>query len=179
MHRPLLALGIGALALGLSSAAAAAGKAHEHGALRLDVAVEATSVTLQLQAPLDSLVGFERAPRTEAERQRVDQALARLKAAAQLFRVDPKGQCTAGPVLLTSGVLKLGDAPPPPDVGDHAELEAGYRFDCRSATDAAFIDHGLFEAFARAQRIDVQIAGPKGQARRGLKRPAARIGLAR
>ncbi|MDH5541220.1 MAG: DUF2796 domain-containing protein, partial [Rhizobacter sp.] len=84
MHRPLLALGIGAVALGLSSAAAAAGKAHEHGALRLDVAVEATSVTLQLQAPLDSLVGFERAPRTEAERQRVDQALARLKAAAQL-----------------------------------------------------------------------------------------------
>ena len=43
----------------------------------------------------------------------------------------------------------------------------------------ARLDVGLFDAFAGMQRIDVQVATPKGQLKRGLKRPANRISLQR
>ena len=47
---------------------AAAQHAHEHGRLRLAIAIDGEQLSIALEAPLDSLVGFERAPRTDAER---------------------------------------------------------------------------------------------------------------
>lgn len=41
--------------------------AHTHGVVTLGVAVDQSTITLELSAPLESLVGFERAPRTDAE----------------------------------------------------------------------------------------------------------------
>ena len=65
----------------------AAGKAHVHGIAKLDVAVEATKITVQLESPLDNLLGYERAPRTDAERRQADAMVARLKARADEARV--------------------------------------------------------------------------------------------
>ena len=56
--------------------ALAQGHVHQHGVLKLDIAVESRKLSLQMASPLDNLVGFERAPRNAAERQRVDAALA-------------------------------------------------------------------------------------------------------
>ena len=84
-----------------------AGKAHQHGVAQLDVAVEPTRVTLELDTPLDNLLGFERAPRTDAERAVVDKALARLRAADGLFRIDGAAGCTLAKVSLVSAVLGL------------------------------------------------------------------------
>ena len=41
------------------------------------------------------------------------------------------------------------------------------------------LDVGLFDAYKRIQRIDVQVAGPKGQAKVTLKRPARKVQLVR
>ena len=46
----------------------AGGKAHVHGVATLDIAVEARKITVQLESPLDNLLGYERTPRTDAER---------------------------------------------------------------------------------------------------------------
>lgn len=167
-----------AVVLGAGGPAAAQGKAHEHGAARLDVAVEAGRLSLQLEAPLDSLFGFERAPRSDAERKRVDAGIARLKAADALFRPDPAAGCTLASVELRSAALKLG-APAATPQGEHADLDAEIEFRCQDASKLAFIDTELFGAFANLQRIDVQAVTPKGQLKRTLKRPAARITLAR
>ena len=70
---------------------------------KLDVAVEPSRVTLELDTPLDNLLGFERAPRTDAERQQADAAVAKLKAAAGLFRIDNAAGCTLpGPLASAS-----------------------------------------------------------------------------
>jgi len=159
--------------------ALAQGKAHQHGTLELDIAVEARKLTLQMESPLDNLVGFERAPRNDAERKRVDAALATLKAAQALFTIDPAAQCTLANVALTSAVLKLG-TPQPASVNDeHADIDASFEFECQDAAKAAFVDVGLFQAFAGMKQIDVQVATPKGQFKRTLKRPARRIALIR
>lgn len=156
--------------------AQAAGKAHVHGIAKLDVAVEARTITLQLESPLDNLLGFERAPRTDAERKQADAMVAKLKAADAVFRIDPAAQCTLGKVDLASSALKLGQ--PDPSEEGHADIDGTFEFDCIDAARAAFIDVGLFE-FKRLQRLEVQVAAPKGQFKRDLKRPATRIVLTR
>lgn len=166
-----------ALLLGGACAAQAAGQAHVHGAARLDIAVEATRLTLQMESPLDSLLGFERAPRTDAERRQAAALVARLKAADTLFKIDPAAGCTLAGVELVSAALKLGAAPPPEE--GHADLDASVEFHCNDATRAAYVDVGLFEAASRMQRLDVQVATPQGQFKRDLARPARRIKLTR
>lgn len=162
----------------VSTHAAWAGKAHEHGAARLDVAFEAGKLSIGLESPLDGLLGFERAPRTDAEKQRVEKMVATLRAADKLFVVDPAAQCSLGKVELTSAPLKLGAAAPggKPDDG-HGDLDADIEFSCKSAP--AFVDVALFASFPRMARLDVQTATPKGQRKQVLKRGAQRIELSR
>lgn len=179
---PARVLGSVVLAAGLAAAlmpAALAHKAHQHGVATLDVSVEARRVSLWLTTPLDNLVGFERAPRTDAERQRVEAALGALRDAAALWRIDPAAGCTPGEVVLTSAVLGLG-APAAAEAKDgHADLEARWDFDCRDGARTGFVEHGLFGAFARMSRLEVQAVTPRGQMKVTLRKPAGRIALAR
>lgn len=165
--------------LAMPAIAVAQGHAHQHGVLELNIAVEARKLTLQLESPLDNLVGFERAPRTAAERKRVEAALAKLKAAQTLFVIDPAAQCKLSNVTLTSAVLKLGASQPGSANNEHADIDASFEFDCEDAARAAFVDVGLFDAFAGMKRIAVQVVTPKGQLKRTLERPARRVELSR
>jgi hypothetical protein len=158
-----------------------AGKPHEHGVARVDLAVEPTRITVLLEMPMDGLVGFERAPRDDAERKAVDAGLVRLRNAATLFAVDPAAQCTPGPVLLTSAALGLGKAAPPAGAKSdgHADIDASYEFTCADGFRAGFVEVGLFEAFSRLQRVEVQAITRRGQLKATLKRPSTRLTLAR
>ena len=172
-HRwPLAVLLAAALLPAVASAQSQrAGHAHQHGIARLDVVVEGQHIEFALEMPLDNLVGFERAPRTADEKRRVDAALTTLKAAAELFRIDPAAGCSLREVSLSSAVLKLGDATAPAAGDGHADLDADIRFDCQQPASARQVEIGLFKAFPRLQRLDVQAATPKRQFKRSLKRP--------
>ncbi len=173
-----LALRIVALGLGLAASAAwAQHQAHEHGVAKLDIAVQPTAIVLELSTPLDNLVGFEHAPRTDAERRRADEAVARLRDASRGFVIDAAAQCKPSGVTLSSHALGLGnDAAREAEEG-HADLDASISFECRDAARAGFIDVKLFDAFARMQRIDVQAITPARQFKATLKRPQGRLSL--
>jgi hypothetical protein len=183
MHRPALTRLkiIAAVALCSSvGAAMAAGKAHEHGTLKLDVAVEGNKLTIEMEAPLDNLLGFERAPRTDAERKAAADVLARLRSpdkGSPLFAMDAAAQCTLGKAEVQAPVLEPGAQVATKD--EHADLDASYEFTCSKPDALRTLDVGLFDAYKRIQRIDVQVAGPKGQARVTLKRPLRKIPLVR
>lgn len=185
-----------ALAATALASAAWAGKAHEHGVARLDVGVEAGRVTLSLEVPLEDLVGFERAPRTDAERAAVTTALARLTEVDRLVRIDGAAGCGPGKVVLVAPMwgidaaavpgaaspasaapARAPSAPAPREA--HGDLEATFEFRCSNAPRAGHIEVGLFEAFARLKRIEVQAVTARGQMKVVLRRPQARIGLAR
>jgi Protein of unknown function (DUF2796) len=159
-----------------------ASKAHQHGVAQLDVAVDPTRVTLELDTPLDNLLGFERAPRTDVERAVVDKALARLREADKLFRIDSAAGCTLDKVTLESPVLGLGAAAAATaaqNKGEHAELNARFEFLCKAGQRASFVEVELFEAFAQLKRINLQLVLPRGQMKATLVRPATRVALAR
>ncbi len=170
-----------ALCLGAALAAGApawAHKAHQHGVAELDVAVEPARIVIELRTPLDNLLGFERAPRTDAERQRVDAAVASLRDGATLWVIAAAAGCTLDSVDLKAPVLGLGGEAAE-HKGEHADLQARWDFACRDAARAGFVEHGLFTAFARLSRLEVQSVTPRGQMKATLRKPANRIALAR
>jgi hypothetical protein len=162
---PLLLLAACAVAV---PAAAQAHKAHSHGIAELEVAIDGPLLTLKLESPLDSLLGFERAPRNDAERERV-------RVMAQALRSGPfvptaAARCRLERVSLSSAALApdlLGE--PGPAAGgktssEHADLDAGFVYRCDEPKALTGIDVMLFDHFKRLRRVDTQVAGPKGQA---------------
>ncbi|HKW84194.1 MAG TPA: DUF2796 domain-containing protein [Burkholderiaceae bacterium] len=152
---------------------------HEHGVVHLDVAVDPARITIQLSSPLDNLLGFERAPRTDAERQRVAAMVATLRASSRLFAIDPAAGCKPGAVQLDSAALQLGTPDPAELQAGHADIDARFEFDCTDAGRAGFVDTTLLAGFAAIQRVAVQIASNRGQRQLTLTRPMSRIALPR
>lgn len=155
--------------------AAGAGKAHEHGVVKLDVALDGARLELVLEAPLDSVVGYERAPRTDAERKAAADALARLRRGDGLFVLPAAAQCSAQPATVKADVLEGGAAPK----DGHADLDASFAWTCMKPAELATLDVALFDTFPRIRRVDVQVAAPKGQRRATLTPASRRISLPR
>lgn len=178
-----------ALLLPLASLAMAQQQhAHTHGRLALDVAIDSPAITLTMEAPLDNFLGFERAPRTDAERKSVAAMIARLNAADTLFIPDSRAECHLSKVTLESAVLGLGDnaksdtvptqgtaAKGRPTQDEHADIDVSIVFACAKAALARQIDVKLFDAFKGTKNIDAQVASDQGQFKRSLNKAASRL----
>lgn len=150
---------------GLLAFAAHAGEAHVHGHATLDVAVDGAEVTIELDTPADNLLGFERAPRSAADKQQAGKVLAQLGQPAQLFRLNPEAQCSATTPAIEAPLL-IGR----PVSGEHNDIAASYIYRCAKPAALARLDVLLFEVFPRLQQIKLQLAGPAGQRGMALKK---------
>ena len=158
-------------AVAWNGAAHAAG-AHQHGLARLEVAAEGDSLTVTLDSPLDNLVGFERGPRTDAERKAVQAMAQRLRNAATLVVPSAAAGCQLQAVELVSDVIAPGllaaaapaaavPAPVAPAAGGHADLEARFRFVCAQPQALkSLVVTGLFQAFPRLHQLEAALAAP-------------------
>ena len=111
LTRTLLAL---AAALTIVNPVAHAEKAHVHGAAELNVGVENDTLRITLESPLDSLLGFERAPKGDKELDKVRRMANQLRQADKLFLPTPGAGCRLVNVKLESAVIDpavLGEAP--------------------------------------------------------------------
>jgi len=182
MNKPLqtVALGLAACAtmLSVSSTAHATEAAHVHGLMHLDIAVDKQLLTVQLESPLDSLLGFERRPRTPAERQAADALGRQMNEGAALFKPDAAAQCTLTKARIESAVLQPSAAPAGKE-DEHADLDASYEFSCALPDKLTSVEIGLFDAFKRLQKIEVQVAGAKLQSKQTLQRPDKVVKLTR
>lgn len=168
--------------LHFSPAAHATEAAHVHGSMQLDIAVDKHLLGVQLEAPLDSLLGFERRPRTATERQAADALLKQMTDAAALFKPDAAAQCALMTVSLESAALQATAPAAGKDAdkeSEHADLDANYEFNCAHPDKLTVIEIGLFDAFKRLQKIKVQMASSKGQSKQTLKRPDKLVKLPR
>ena len=167
------ALACGALATGALAAP------HVHGVVALDVALEGPRVVLSLKAPLDSLVGFERAPRTDAERRAAADALARLREPDALFRLDAAAGCRRVSAEVAAPVLEARPGAAKGSADGHAALEAQIAYDCARPGELKTLEVGLADTFKRIRRVDVQVAGPRGQTKVTLRGAARSVPLQR
>ncbi len=168
LHTTALALLTLATA-GASTSTTAAG-AHQHGMARLEVVAEGDSLSVTLDSPLDNLLGFERAPRTEAERAAVRTLAQRLRSTSTLVLPAADAGCKLLGVDLASDVIDpalLGAAPAAataataPAGSGHADLEAVFRFRCAQPQALRSVAlGGLFQAFPRLRQLDAALAAP-------------------
>lgn len=152
-------------------------RAHVHGQVQANVAVQGPKLAVQFEMPLDSLLGFEHRPRTDAQRQAAQAALQQLKSPASWLKPDAAAQCTLTQTDVDAQALE----PARPGAAEpaHADLDASYEFTCAAPALLKGLDIALMEAFKRVQRIDVQVAGSKLQSKQTLRRPATRVALTR
>lgn len=158
----------------LALGSAAQGQAHVHGQARLEIVIDGPVLAIALEAPLDGIVGFEHAPRSPAQKLAAEQALAALKNPARLFTLPADAQCRPEATEVEAAVLQ-GQAAR----DGHGDLDARWTFRCAAPARLLALQQGLFDAFPRLQRLDVQVAGPKGQAQATLRRPVRAVTLLR
>jgi hypothetical protein len=149
---------LGALALCPVPPVVAAG-AHEHGVARLDVVLDGESLQISLDSPLESLAGFEHAPKDDAQRAALGRMVDRLKDGGKLFTIGAAAACT-----LTASTV---EHPFQPGVGapadGHADAEATWTWRCDKPAALKRIEVHLFDAFAGLRTLRVQTATANGQ----------------
>ena len=150
--------------------AALAGPAHVHGEAKLEIVVDGGELAIRFESPLDGLLGFERAPRTAAEKQAVQTMKATLEDAARLFLLPPEAACKALPPTVASPVFADKAA------SGHLDFDADYRWQCAKPAALRAIETRLFAEFPRLKRITVEFVGPGGQKKGRLTPPQPRFG---
>jgi hypothetical protein len=147
--------------------------AHEHGAAELKLVWEKNVVTIELETPAVNIVGFEHAPRTDAQKKAVRDAVATLRGADKLFHFTPEAGCRGATTDVKS---ELTDAKPGQKL-DHSEFEAGWRFTCDKPNALKAVDVELLKLFPKMHKLRAQSVSPKGQTATELKPGQARLSL--
>jgi hypothetical protein len=192
---PWLAAGLGlAATAGIGAAQHRQVDAHEHGRGTLNIAIEGTRLSMELEAPGADIVGFEHKAKTEQQKAAIEKAEQQLMVGEELFRLP----AAAGCVLQTSGASLEGHAHDHDarDQGkghgkdhghhdgkanhadsEHSGFRAEYVFDCKAPASLTSIVFDYFKVFAGAQKLDVTVITPKGQTKFEVSRAKPRLDL--
>jgi len=146
--------------------------AHVHGVGNLQIAVDANTLTLNLESPLDNLLGFEHLPHTDKQKAAVRAMADRLNQPATLFLPTPAAQCKPVSTKLDSLVL----TPAKKADGDgHADLDGEFVFHCEHPQALRDMEVKLFEAFPHMKQLDVQVVSAHSQVAAKLSPKQQRI----
>jgi len=164
---------------------------HEHGRVTVNVALDGSQLAVELLAPAINVVGFERAPRDDAERKRVADAAARLRAGRGLVGVPPAAACR-----LESSDVQVpesgagGQAPAHdhegngehgahdgPARGDHADYRASLAFRCGNPAALKWVELWLLRDLREVAQIEVNVVTPRVQRQQALQGTSLRVPL--
>jgi hypothetical protein len=151
--------------------------AHVHGVAKLGVAVQGATVTLALESPLDSLIGFEHAPRSAAERAAVTALRATMHAPRELFKFNTEAACSLVKAEAESALFAA--APAASASSEHADLDASFEYACAQPAKLATLDVDLFKVYPRLHSVSVEVATDKGQSKQALTSVAHVVVLSR
>ena len=160
-----------------------AADAHVHGIATLQAALDGNRLNVDFSSPLDNLVGFEHAPRTDKQKAAVRQMAERLNAPELWFVPNAEAGCKRTSVNLESAVLdrtllsgagaerKPAAAKPDASKGpqkkahaeEHSALSVDIVYTCDRPQALSGLELKVFEAFPRLKRIDAQVVGARKQ----------------
>lgn len=167
---------------GISTGTALAADVHEHGAARMTLVQDREAVSVMLDLPLDSLVGFEHAPRNTREKAALEAAHEQLEQLARHIVLPAAAACR-----LDRQEIELPHHEDAHDhehghkakhaheehVGEHADAAVQLDYLCTAPGALDTLDVGLFKAFPRLERIDAEAATARGQGKQRLRPGAA------
>ena len=168
-------------------------EAHEHGHGTLDIVVEGEELVIELRIPAVNVIGFEHAPKDDAEREAVRQALVPFADATSLFVLSAEADCEVEEAEAAISSMGHEDEHEGEGHGDgdghghekdghetdeheehaedgsdsdaeaHSELRATYHFHCHAPERLGEIDVRAFEHLRDAEEIDVRVVTPTAQ----------------
>lgn len=166
--------------------------AHVHGEATLGIVREGASVVLWLRVPGQNMLGFEHDPVSPDELGTARDVSAFLKNPAQWVKLDAAGGCTVTAVdvrlpfkLEPDGSpektrpLHSGSPETETEHSAHENVEATYRYECRSPLSVRGIDISLIRAYPSLQRIQVNIVSDDWQGSQVLHPGAERVQFSR
>lgn len=165
-HTLLSALALSATP-GISLAADNPGS-HQHGHAQLQMAIDGTRIELFLVSPAANLVGFEQAPATEAQREKVREVTAWARQTPMITHAERPCTVTDAALQATwSHGEDEHDHNHDHDHGHqhegHADLEISQTLDCPGLTASTELETTLMAQFPAMEQLEVQWVGPAGQ----------------
>ncbi len=130
------------------------GHAHEHDKGRLEISVDTNQAVGKLKVPLEALVGFERAPKTEAETNAINTMIQKLQSPGTFFVTNKDAECS--PKLISSTIVR-------DQAGKHADLDYQFDLNCTKLGSLKQLRIGLFSEYNRLKEIRVESVSPWGQ----------------
>ena len=156
--------------------------AHAHGHGTLDIVVEGELAMLELRMPGVNVVGFEHAPRDDAEHDAVRRALEPLQDGASVFVLTPEADCVIERSAAEISAVAHEDhhddghhddehhdadehAEHEADSGEeeHSELHATYQFRCGAPERLDRIETHVLEHLHDVEEIEVRAVTPMAQ----------------
>jgi hypothetical protein len=164
---------------------------HEHGVGQLNVALEDTSLYIELVSPAMNIVGFEHAPNNPEQEKAVQQAKQTLQDGDQMFSLPPEAQCELAATELETDMGSAEDAhdhgteheaedhahESEHDEEVHSEFHVTYEFRCANPESLTHMDVQLFALFPTKEELQVQAITGKGQTSGTLNPASTRLTL--
>ena len=139
--------------------------AHAHGVGQLQIAIDGAVVRGELQIPMESLLGHEYLPRSQAQKNAMAQLRQSLTNPAYVLLPVAAAQCQVTDSLATSPMFEGRDG------GGHSNLLYAFAFRCEQPQLLRKIDFPLFGKHPRLKEIAVEMVSPGAQ--RALRIKAA------
>ncbi|WP_200374537.1 ZrgA family zinc uptake protein [Thiocystis violacea] len=171
-----LALAFGLVALaGADEPGSLDSRVPGQGTARLSLTIEGSEARVEWLAPAATLIGFDRAPRTDDEREILRLARGNLAAGEAMIRFNTRAACRLQDARVEtelSGVTPATgeDSSSKPVGKGPARLGARYRFRCEQPQDLDSAALGLFNGFPALERVLVRYVTPDGQGAAELTR---------
>lgn len=145
------------------SGAAQAHRAHVHGVAQLEVAMDGERLDVTLHGPQDNAVGFEHAPRTEAQKKALAQMQQRLQEADRWFLTNPEARCQ----------VQAQDVETDREHDDeHGDIEVSVTYRCQAPEQLRALVVMPWQGLPRLRQLQATVVGPHGARKLTLKRPS-------
>lgn len=142
---------------------------HEHGNVTFNVALEGQQLIVELDAPADNVVGFEHAPRTDAEKARIRDQAAWLQAGKELIAFSPAAACRFQEAKLDAPEWKEGES--------HAEYEVRLTYRCDQPQRLEWLQLSLLSGLQEVHEARVNLVTPSRQGSETVKSADTRVKL--
>ena len=143
--------------------------AHEHGSVKVGIAVEKNTATINIDTPTESLIGFEYKPQTTEEKAAYNKAEKLWKTMFDLVAFDPKLGCQ----VAESSYEQKFDAPEDnkdkaahtketkKKEGIHSDIEATAKITCKANIEGTSVQVAFKKQFKHIQKLTVDVVSGK------------------
>jgi hypothetical protein len=157
--------------------------AHEHGKVTLNVAIDASTFVVELDAPAVNVVGFEHAPRTREEHAAAQQASQFIQAGRGLLGFPPAAECRFSrtefkePHWEPPAAAGADENSKESDSDEHADYEARFTYRCGHPEALSWFEPWLLAKLLNVTEARINLITPTGQRSESVTDSRKRISL--